>query len=122
MLQIVFFKKILLGVNKIFYIFKIKIFIVGAAIDVEFDHPESKINIQNNFFLKNQASMAGALSLVQMSGITILMNNIFEKNVAITQDRVLIGAGAAFLLSGSVNTIVKSNQNIYINNENEYKG
>lgn len=66
--------------------------------------------------------MAGCLSLIQMSGIIVLQQNIFEKNVALTQTRTLIGAGAAFLMSGSAHTIVYSNQNIYIENENEYKG
>ena len=66
--------------------------------------------------------MATGINDVHLSGTIILKNNRFVNNKAITQNRVLIGSGAAIQISGSSFTIVKSICNIYIFNEMEYTG
>ena len=66
--------------------------------------------------------MATGINAVHLSGTTIIKNNRFVNNKAITQNHVLIGSGAAIQISGSSFTIAKSIYNIYIYNEVEYTG
>lgn len=100
----------------------LKLFFLVGSITTEFNHPDSCIYIQNNFFLQNRADMAAGLNLIHLAGTVVLLKNIFQENIAVTQNHVLIGAGGAFLISGSAITIVYSKENIYIYNEIEYKG
>lgn len=96
--------------------------IVGAGISIEFNHYSSLILIEANYFEQNLADWSTAINAVHLSGTLVMKNNKFVNNKAITQNRVLIGSGAAVQISGSTFTIVKSSCNIYIYNEVEYTG
>ena len=96
-------------------------FLVGS-ITTEFNHPESKILISDNYFYNNLADMAAGINAVHLAGSIIVKNCVFEENSAMTQNHVLIGSGAAIEISGSAETIVISENNLYIFNEIEYAG
>lgn len=95
---------------------------MGAGITVEFNHPDSLIFIQNNIFHRNNADLGSGLNILHLSGSLVLIRNIFQENAAFTQTKVLIGLGAAFMISGSRKTNVFSINNIYTINEMENSG
>lgn len=95
---------------------------MGAAITTEFNHPYSLISIQNNVFDRNKATMATGINAIHLTGTVEIIENIFSENVAASKTHVLVGAGSAFLIAGSQNTIVISSKNIYVYNQMEYCG
>ena len=66
--------------------------------------------------------MGAAIYAIHLSGTILFENCSFEENTAVTQNRVLIGAGAAMVISGSNETFAISKNNIYFFNEIEYVG
>lgn len=95
---------------------------MGAAITTEFNHPNSFISIRNNLFFRNKATMAAGINVIHLRGGIEIIENIFCENVAASKTYVLVGAGSAFLIAGSIDTIVISSGNVYIYNQMEYCG
>lgn len=95
---------------------------MGTSINLEFDHPESIIYIEKNFFHKNQATLAVCMNVLHRTGVAMIRNNIFLENMAFSKTGVDIGSGAAISISGSQKTMVILLNNLYLFNGAENAG
>ena len=95
---------------------------MAAGIATEFDHPHSLLTITNCLFFNNTADMGAGINTNHLSGTIVARSNYFIGNNAITGARVFIGSGAAIIMSGSANTYVTSENNLFLFNVIEFKG